>query len=268
MESAMNKISNTAKICDGVLIGENITIEDNVYIDYGTIIRDNVHIKKGTFIGANCIIGEYLADFFDDRINKYHPLSIGENAIIRSGSILYGDTQIGDNFMTGHRVTIREKSRIGSHVRIGTLCDIQGQCEIGNYVNLHSNVHIGMTTKIHDYVWIFPYVVTTNDPTPPSETLNGPTIGSFAIIATGAVVLPGIQVGKDALVGAGAIVTKDVGEMKIAVGNPAKEIGEVTQIRNKETGEPIYPWRYTFNRGMPWREVGYDQWVLSQEEHA
>jgi len=260
----MNKIANSAKICDGVRIGDNVVIEDSVYVDFNAIIRDNVHIKKGTFIGANCIIGEYLADFFEGMSNKCHPLIIGENSLIRSGTIIYGGSEIGNNFQTGHNVTIREKVLIGYHTRIGTLSDIQGNCEIGNYVNMHSNVHIGMKTKIHDFVWIFPYVVATNDPTPPSETLKGPIIESFSIIATGSILLPGVHIGKDALVGAGAVVTKDVGEMKIVVGNPAKEIGEVTKVKNKETGESIYPWRYTFDRDMPWRDIGFEKWEQLQ----
>ena len=77
-------------IKDGVIIGDNVIIEDDVYIDYGCIIRDNVHIKKGTFVGARCILGEYLVDFFEDRINKKHPLVIGENSLIRSETIIYG----------------------------------------------------------------------------------------------------------------------------------------------------------------------------------
>ncbi len=143
-----------------------------------------------------------MGDFYTDRSNKVHPLIIGQKALIRSETIIYGDTVIGDNFQTGHRVTIREKSRIGHNVRIGTLSDIQGDCDIGNYVNLHSNVHIGMKSTIKDYVWIFPYVVLTNDPTPPSETLLGVTIEEFAIIATGSIIMPGKHIGKDALVGA------------------------------------------------------------------
>ena len=261
-----NQISKSAIIREGVKIGKNVIIEDNVFIDYDTIIRDNVHIKAGTTVGARCILGEYLMDFYADRENKVHPLVIGANSLIRSETIIYGDTVIGDNFQSGHRVTIREKANIGHHVRIGTLSDIQGDCQIGNYVNMHSNVHIGQKSTIKDYVWIFPYVILTNDPTPPSETLLGVTIDEFAIVATGTVVLPGCHIGKDALVGAGAIVTKDVGEMKVVVGNPAKEISDVTKICDKKTGRAIYPWRYTFDRGMPWRDIGYDQWITNTEQ--
>ena len=65
--------------------------------------------------------------------------------------------------------------------------------------------------------------------------------------------------------GAGAIVTKDVPAMKVFVGNPAREVSDVTQIVDKVTGQNIYPWRYTFDRGMPWRDIGYDRWVKSAD---
>ena len=257
-----NSISKAAKIMDGVILGDNVTIEDNVYIDYGVIIRDNVCIKAGSTVGARCILGEYLIDFYKDHKNKKHPLIIGANSLIRSETIIYGDTIIGDNFQSGHRVTIREKAQIGHHTRIGTLSDIQGDCKIGNYVSLHSNVHIGQKSIINDFAWIYPYVVLTNDPTPPSETMEGVFVDEFAIVATGAIVMPGIHIGKDSLVGAGAIVTKDVPEQKVFVGNPAKEICDITKIISKTTGGTVYPWRYHFDRGMPWENMGYNNWIL------
>lgn len=258
-------ISKCSTIKENVIIGDNVIIEDNCFIDYGVIIRDNVHIKKGSYIGARCILGEFLMDFYADRVNKVHPLVIGENAIIRSETIIYGDTSIGDNFQTGHRVTIREGSKIGNNTRIGTLSDIQGDCFIGNYVNLHSNVHIGQKSEIKDYVWIFPYVILTNDPTPPSQTLVGVTVESYAAIATGSVILPGISIGEDALVGAGSIVKKDVDKETVVAGNPAKKICMVRDIKSKLTGQQVYPWRYTFSRGMPWEKEGYEQWLKSEQ---
>lgn len=258
-------IGKNVTIKDGVIIGDNVVIEDNVYIDFQTIIRDNVCIKDGTFIGARCILNEFLVDFINERQQNNHKLEIGRNSIIRSETIIYGDNCIGDNFQTGHRVTIRENSNIGNHVRIGTLSDIQGYCEIGNYVNLHSNVHIGQKSVIKDYVWIFPYVVLTNDPNPPSETMLGVTIEDFAIVATGTVVLPGIHIGRDALIGAGSVVTKDVEDEMVAVGNPAKSKCNVKEIKNKQTGENVYPWRNTFSRGMPWDELGYNEWAALKD---
>lgn len=258
-------IGQNVTIKEGVIIGKNVTIEDDVYIDFGCIIRDNVHIKKGSFIGARSILGEYLYDFYKDKVNKIHPLVIGENALIRTENVIYGDTVIGDNFQSGHKVTIRENTKIGDNVRIGTLSDIQHQCNIGNYVSIHSNCFIGEESKINDYVWIFPHVVLTNDPTPPSDKLLGVTIDSFAAISAKSILLPGINIHGDSLVGAGAVVTKDVPKETVVVGNPAKEICTIDKIKNKFTGESVYPWRYTFKRGMPWEDSDYETWIQSIE---
>lgn len=248
-------------IKENTYLGENVLIEDDVYIDYGCIIRDNVTIKKGTTIGANCILGEYQMDFYENnQCQKAHPLMIGKNAIIRSGTVIYGDTVIGDDFQTGHNVTIREKTMIGHHVSAGTLTDIQGNCEIGNYVRMHSNVHIGMLSRIEDFVWIFPYSVVTNDPTPPSYKLKGALLKKFSVICTGSIILPGVVVEGDFLVAAGAVVTKDVQAGVVVAGNPAKIISDISQIKDEETGENVYPWRYTFKRGMPWEDTDYDSW--------
>lgn len=256
----MNRIGKNVEMKGNVILGDNVIIEDDVFIDYNCIIRSNVHIKKNTVIGANCILGEYGNDFLIRHEEGNHPLLIGEDSFVRSGSILYGDCVIGDHFQTGHQVTIREFSKIGSHVSIGTLSDIQGYCSIGNYVRAHSNVFIGQKTEIKDYVWIFPYVVFTNDPTPPSEELVGATVESFAVVSTGSVILPGVVIHEDALVGAGAIVTKDVEKMAVVVGNPARRVADVTKIKNRITGKPVYPWRYTFDRNMPWENQGYEKW--------
>lgn len=268
MFNLTSKISNNATIKSGVMIGEKVIIEDDVYIDYGCIIRDNVHIKRGSFIGARSILGEYLIDFYKDKTNKVHPLVIGQNAIIRTENVIYGDTIIGDNFQSGHKVTIRENTKIGNNVRVGTLSDIQHKCTIGDYVSIHSNCFIGEESKINDYVWIFPHVVLTNDPTPPSNSLIGVTIDSFAVIAARSLLLPGVHIHKDALVGAGSVVTKDVTVEMVVFGNPAKQICSVKEIKNKYTGELVYPWRYTFKRAMPWENSDYESWYnsLSVEE--
>lgn len=262
-------IADGAVLGDHVVLGHNCIIEDNVvigdnsYIDSNTIIRGNTSIGKNSFIGSNCVIGEYWRDFCIDRKLHKHPLTIGENALIRSGSILYAGSDIGNNFQTGHQVTIREKAKIGNHVSVGTLSDIQGNCSIGNYVRLHSNVHIGQLSEINDFVWIFPYVVLTNDPTPPSENFVGVHVHSFAIIATGSVIMPGLDIGQDCLVGTGAIVTKSVEPYAVVAGNPAKVISDVRRIKNKITGEPVYPWRQYFGNYMPWEGIGFDAWYAS-----
>jgi UDP-3-O-[3-hydroxymyristoyl] glucosamine N-acyltransferase len=268
--SSTAKIGDNVTICDGCIVGDNVIIGDNTYLDYGVIIRNNVSLGADSFVGARCILGEYLASFINKRIEDFPKLIIGHHAVIRSESIIYGGTIIEDDFQTGHRVTIREQAEIGNHVKVGTLSDIQGYCSIGDYSRMHSNVHVGQKTKIGRFVMIFPYVVFTNDPTPPSRPISGVTVEDFAIISTGSIILPGVHIGKDCLIGASANVTKDVADEAIIVGNPGKDIGSVRKITNKFTGQQVYPWRYTFDEGMPWEGVGYQSWLdsLSEEDKA
>lgn len=239
---------------DGVVLG------DNVYLDSNTIVRRGVTLGADSFVGANCILGEYQMDFCRDRSAPVHPLTIGAHALIRSNTVLYSGSSIGEGFQTGHHVTIREKARIGDHVSVGTLSDIQGNCRIGNYVRMHSNVHIGQLSQVDDFVWIFPYVVLTNDPTPPSENFVGVHLHSFSIVATGALVMPGLEIGQDALVAAGAIVTKPVPPYAVVVGNPGRVTSDVRKVKNKITGEPVYPWRHHFKTYMPWEESDFQHW--------
>ena len=133
---------------------------------------------------------------------------------------------------------------------------------------MHSNVHIGQKSVIDNFVWIFPYVILTNDPTPPSETMWGVHIKSFAIVATSAVIMPGIVIENDSLIAAGAIVTKNVQKYEVIAGNPGKVISDVRRIKNKTTGEAVYPWRNSFKRAMPWEESDFKFWYsnLSLDE--
>ncbi len=262
-------IGNNVHLGENVSLGHNCIIEDDVeigegtYIDSNSIIRSNTSIGANSFIGSNCIVGEYWMDFCVDRQRHEHSLHIGKGALIRSGSIIYTGSDIGNDVHTGHHVTIREKTHIGSHVSIGTLSDIQGNCKISDYVRLHSNVHIGQLSEIESFVWIYPYVVLTNDPTPPSENFAGVHVKAFSVIATAATIMPGLEIGQDSLVAAGAVVTKSVKPFTVVAGTPAKQINDVRNIKNRVTNESVYPWRHHFSNYMPWFNGNFNTWYAS-----
>lgn len=209
-----------------------------------SIIHRAAKIGDGSTIGSHCVIGYGESDDDD-------PVEIGSGATIRSHSVLYCGSSFGPLLQTGHSVTIREGTRAGTNLRIGTLSDIEGHCSIGDYARFHSNVHIGQQSTIGDFVWIFPFVVLTNDPHPPSNTMIGVTVEDFAAIGTMSVVVPGVTIGHDSLVAAGAVVTADVRAGSIAAGVPAKDRGDASNIRLSGTDEPAYPWRQHFRRGYP-----------------
>jgi acetyltransferase-like isoleucine patch superfamily enzyme len=153
---------------------------------------------------------------------------------------------------TGHHVTVREKTIAGAGFQIGTLSEIQGDCSVGDYVRLQSNVFVGKKTTVGNFVWLLPYVVLTNDPTPPSNVLMGCTIKDYASIAAAAVILPGVIVGRHSLVAAQACVSKNVPPYMMVAGVPARVIGNARDIKLRDgSGRPAYPWTQHFTRGYP-----------------
>lgn len=315
------KMGRNVIIKEGVIIGENVQLDDDVFVDYGCIIRDNVYIKKGSFIGARSILGEYLMDFYKDNINKVHPLVIGENALIRTENVIYGDTVIGDNFQCGHKVIIENScniaeniiiqnnviihsnTQIGNHTKIldetilgrvpigtgsierkvednlgdlqigsgcvigvaatiykGTYiadnvliadnasireeCLIDDGCVISRGVTINYNTKVGKRTKIMDLthitgdmvieddVFVSVGVTSTNDNTMGrsqygEDHVKGPVIRKFATIGGGACLLPGVEVGENAIIGMGSVVSKSIPCKKVAMGIPAKVIKAV-----------------------------------------
>lgn len=228
------------------IVSQLAKLGKNVAIGAFSVVHDNVEIGDDSVIEAFCEIG-YPTPRAEGRA-----LKIGNGAHIRSHSIFYEGSQFGAQLLTGHRVTVREGTMAGVNLQIGTLGDIQGSCKIGNYVRFHSNVHIGQLSNIGDFVWIFPYVVLTNDPHPPSEHLIGTNIGDYAAIATMSVILPGVSVGQGALVGAHALVNRDVPPDMVVGGSPAQIICETKKIKLKDgSNRSAYPWTSHFHRGYP-----------------
>jgi acyl-[acyl carrier protein]--UDP-N-acetylglucosamine O-acyltransferase len=211
-----------------------------------TSIHDNVEIGDDSEIGGYCELG--VANQFTNG----EALRIGKGALIRSHSIFYAASNFGERLVTGHRVTVREGVKAGVNLQIGTLTDLQGRCQIGDYVRMHSNVHVGQHSVIGNYVWIFPYVVLTNDPHPPSDVSRGVTVEDYAVIATMSTILPGVKVGKHALIGAHSLLGADAPPGKLYAATPAEERGDAAAIRLKDgTRRPAYPWVRHFRRGYP-----------------
>lgn len=220
-------------------------------IGAGTRIGEFSIIGEGANIGENCEIGSHCEIGVHSGTLPSRSVEIGGNSIVRSGSIIYQGSRFGSNMRTGHRVTIREGTFAGEDLQVGTLSDIQGHCSIGDHVRLHSNVHIGQHSRVGSFVWIFPYVVITNDPHPPSEVMEGCIVEDFSVVATMSTILPGKRVGRGALVGAMTLVREDVPDDTICVGVPGKNVASTSKIRFKESGKLVYPWRRHFHRGYP-----------------
>ncbi len=181
----------------------------------------NENISKcGTVIlGVNCVIQDNVT--FGN--SEDGTVTIGDNALIRSGAIIYSNVKIGNGLKTGHSVLVRENSEIGDNVLIGTNSVIDGNCKLGNNVSVQTDAYITAYTTIEDGVFIGPRVVTTNDKYMIyGAELIGSTIKKGARIGANATLLPGVVIGEGAVVGSGAVVTRDVLAHTTVVGNPAR----------------------------------------------
>jgi acetyltransferase-like isoleucine patch superfamily enzyme len=154
--------------------------------------------------------------------------------LLRSHTVIYWGNKIGQNFQTGHGVLIREENEIGNDVSTGSGTIVEHHVKIGNRVRLHSHVFVPEFSILEDDCWLGPNVVLTNAKYPRSpqvkKNLIGPHIGKFAKIGANATILPGVRIEAYALIGAGAVVTKDVPEGAVVIGNPARIINYVSNL--------------------------------------
>lgn len=244
----VGRVHPTSIVSPAAVIGRGVTIGPLC------VIHEHAVIGEGSFVDSHSVVGAPTGDYYGDP-DSYEPAEcrIGNNAVIRSHCVVYAGAEIGGGFSCGHRVTIRESSRIGDGVQIGTDCDLQGHLTIGSHARLHSGVFVPHHTTIEELVWIFPHAVLLNDPHPPSDTCtHGPTLRRFSIVGASSTIFPGVEIGEGALVGAGSVVRSDVAAHAVVVGVPAKVVGTTADVVCREGRlESVYPWWRHFRRGYP-----------------
>jgi acetyltransferase-like isoleucine patch superfamily enzyme len=199
-------------------------------MDHLCLIHPNVHLGSDAQLGEYVIIGVPPADAKPGDLETW----IGPGAAIRSHSVIYAGNRIGARFSTGHGVMIRELNTIGDDVSVGTHSVIEHHVTLGHGVRIHSNVFIPEFSIIDAGAWVGPNVVLTNAKYPRGravkDNLKGPRLMSGAKIGANATLLPGITIGRGAVVGAGSVVVRDVPDGKVVVGNPARVIKDTIDL--------------------------------------
>lgn len=146
---------------------------------------------------------------------------------------IFPEVSIGEGTRIGNYVLIRSDTQIGQGCTIGSFVDIEGEVTIGDYVSLQSACYVTRGVIIENEVFCGPRVTTMNDRRicyrRPALVFRrtAPRILRAARVGGGSVLLPGVTIGENAFVGAGSVVTRDVPDYAIVVGNPASVVGRV-----------------------------------------
>ncbi len=194
----------------------------------------NVTLGPGAEVGDFAVIGEPPRGRADGEL----PTVIGAHAVIRSHTVIYAGNRIGDGFQTGHGALVREENEIGDDVSIGSHSIVEHHVIIRRGARLHSGVFVPEFSILEEECWLGPHVVVTNARYPRSrnvkEDLRGAHIMARAKVGANATLLPGVTIGADALVGAGAVVVDDVPPGAVVAGNPARVVKWIKDIEAYE----------------------------------
>jgi acetyltransferase-like isoleucine patch superfamily enzyme len=196
----------------------------------GTELGEGVRILENAVVGKRPALSAHSTA----KREALPPTEIGDGAIVSAGAIVFAGSTIGARVILGDQSCVRERVSVGDDVVLGRGSLIENDTAIGARTRIQAEAYITAYSTIEEHVFIAPCVVTTNDnfmgrTERRHELMKGPTIRRGARIGGGAVLCPGIEIGEEAFVGAGAVVTKDVPPRVIVVGNPARILRDVPE---------------------------------------
>lgn len=214
-------LSPTASVGEGVIFGAHVVVHD------------------GVVIGDDCAIGDFAVLGKTPRLGKrstaaggaLDPLVLEAGVVIGTHAVIFAGTQIGAGAIVGDQAFVRERTTIGPETVIGRATGVDNDVVIGARVRIQSQGYVTAYSVIEDDVFFGPCAMTTNDDRmarhPKGEPLHGATLRRACRVGGGAILLPGVEVGEEAFVAAGAVVTTDVAPRKVVMGVPARMVRDV-----------------------------------------
>jgi acetyltransferase-like isoleucine patch superfamily enzyme len=214
-------VAPDASIGPGVRFGANVTVHEGTVVGEGSAIGDNAVLGKRPVLSAR-----------STSAGEVGRLVLGREVRVSAGAVLSAGASLGDGCVVGDLATVRERVTVGEGVVIGRGVCIENDVEIGAFTKIQTNAYITAGTVLEEHVFIAPGVVTTNDNlmgrTERRHALKkGPVVRRGARVGGAVVLLPGVEIGEEAFVGAGAVVIADVPPRAVVVGIPARVLREV-----------------------------------------
>ena len=194
----------------------------------GTVLGEGVRVLENAVVGKQPALGPKSTA----RRDSLGPAEIGAGTIVSTGAIVFAGTTVGGGCILGDQSCVRERVSIADDVVVGRGSLVENDTTIGRGTRIQAEAYVTAYSTLEEDVFIAPCVVTTNDnfmgrTERRKELLKGPTIRRGARVGGGAVICPGVEIGEEAFVGAGAVVIRDVPARKLVVGNPARVLRDV-----------------------------------------
>jgi acetyltransferase-like isoleucine patch superfamily enzyme len=219
---------------DGVELPEDVDLGGNVVIHAGTVVESGARFQDGAIVGKLLALGPRSLASRDSLPGAV----VGSGATICAGAVVVAGARIGSGAVVGDQAHVRERAVIGEGTVVGRGSQVDADVRVGDRVKIQTGCYITGFSELEDDVFVGPGVTLTNDDAMgrhhPEQRLRGAILRRACRVGGGVVIVPGVEVGEEAYVAAGAVVTRDVPPRAVVMGVPAQQVREVGEADLQE----------------------------------
>jgi UDP-2-acetamido-3-amino-2,3-dideoxy-glucuronate N-acetyltransferase len=219
----------------GLLVGEGVDLPERIELGANVVLHPDTELGEDVRLGDGCVVGRppLLSPRSTASREPPGPAVLGRGASVGAGTVIVAGARIGAGCVVGDQAHVRERAVIGADTVVGRGVAVDNDVSVGERVKLQTGAYITAWSVVEDDVFVAPCVTLTNDQTMGrgrgGEPLRGAVLRRACRVGGGAVLLPGVEVGEEAFVAAGAVVTRDVPARALVMGVPARVVREVAE---------------------------------------
>jgi UDP-3-O-[3-hydroxymyristoyl] glucosamine N-acyltransferase len=222
-------------IAAGAVIGADVVLADGVSVGCNSVVHAGVRLGAGCLVEDLVVLGKRarLKRGSSAAALELGPLELGPEVTVCCGAVVYAGATVGAGSIIGDQAQVREGARVGERCVVGRASCVDFNARVGDRVSIQTGVYVTSWAVVEDDVFLGPGVLMTNDDTmgrhPKGERLDAPIVRRAARVGGASVLVPGVEIGEEAFVGAGAVVSRDVAARQVVLGVPARVVRQVDE---------------------------------------